>query len=483
MQFGLGPHFFRTIGKQMTELAENEHNVNFPIGVDLESAREAVEARLTKSGKNRPDEVVYITPDSPYSLDARIEAQLNRLIQKHNITAVAISVPPEAHLAYALWALKKGLHVFLEKPVTSRPDAVNSLSAARGIFEDFVMLEDAYTAARQKHQICATLNVHRPFQQVYSSIFKWVTEVRQQTGQVVSNITASHADGQMRVGSELCDVLYHGYRNGNGKLSHSGYHLIDVIVRLLKAGTCIAARPDFLIVRSSFRQPDALITAMPQNAWRKLLGDRCDSLESYSDSEMIELGRRMGEVDAHVSIEAIRNDAVLTTASLHLQHDTTSARRSLETPANWYRDTGRLKREHWHIDQGPMQDFRLQTIQTKDWRDLPGTTDSEHGDPNNLELLRRVNTAFVTGVERHTIYNAAMMTDEGDKHLSSERAKMASLTEFVACAQGLLRREKLTSELSSHRLGVGIMAAAYESHVRRGSDHMGNGAVRVDWAE
>ena len=300
MQIGLGPHWARTIRPHLQELRAEGHNVTCPVGVELASARHSVQARLSEIKGGHLHEVVYLEPISPYHLDARMEAELNRLVRKHGITAIAVSVPPEAHLAYALWALKSGLSLFLDKPVSTRPDAVNSLSAARGILADFDELSDAYAKARSTKPVCAMLNAQRPFMPIVAKVFDCLAEVRETTGQPVTNITAAHADGQMRVGGELVDVGYHGYLASNGKLSHSGYHLIDVLVRALQAGTWADARPEYLLVRSSFRQPDALVTAMPRARWRKLFGEGYPSLESYSDAELVQLGRRMGEVDAHV---------------------------------------------------------------------------------------------------------------------------------------------------------------------------------------
>lgn len=483
MHFGVGPHFLRTINKQLKELRAKGFPVTCPVWVDLASARLSVEKRCSEIKDGRPDEVVYLEPISPYHLDARTEGKLNRLVRKYGINAVSISVPPEAHLAYALWALKNGLHVFLDKPVTTRPDAVNSLSAARGILTDFEELVEVYAEAKRKKPICAMLNAQRPFMPVVAKVFDSLGEVLEATGQPVTNITAAHADGQMRVGGELVDVGYHGYLAGNGKLSHSGYHLLDVLVRAMKAGTWADERPDYLLVRSSFRQPDALVTAMPRKRWRKLFGEGSPTLDSYTDAELVELGRRMGEVDAHVSIEAIRDGALLTTANVHLQHDTVSARSSLETPENWYKGSGRLKRELWHFDQGAMQSMRMETLQAEDRHDRPGAKGNHVGDPNHLELVRVLNDGVIPNATRLSRFTAADLAGETGEHLLSERAKMASLAEFVACAGGRLPAGLLTSDLAAHRLGVGIMAAAYESHVRRGADRMGAAVVRVDWTE
>lgn len=483
MQIGLGPHWARTIRKHLRELRAEGQNVICPVGVELASARRSVTARMSEVEDGCPDEVVYVEPISPYHLDARTEVTLNRLIRKHGITAVAVSVPPEAHLTYALWALRNGLSLFLDKPVSTRPDAVNSLSAARGILADFDELCDAYSRARIEKPVCAMLNAQRPFMPVFAKVVDCLREVLEATGQPLTNITAAHADGQMRVGGELVDVGYHGYLTGNGKLSHSGYHLVDMLARALKAGTRADARPDYLLVRSSFRQPDALVTAMPRTQWRKLFGDSCPNLESYSDDELLELGRRMGEVDAHVSIEAIRNGAVMTTASVHLQHDTVSARASLAPPSNWYKGSGRLKRELWHFDQGPMQSLRLETLQADDLHDRPEAKGDDIGDPNHLELVRVLNDGLLAGSSRFSRFTGADLAGEAGAQLLSERAKRASLREFVACASGQMPVELLTSDLATHRLGVAIMAAAYESHVRRGVDRMGAADVRVDWIE
>lgn len=150
MQFGLGLHWERTIRKHVQELVAEGHDVTCPIGVELASARHASEGRLAELPDGRPDEVFFVDPASPYHMDSKTEAQLNRLARKYGVNAVIISVPPEAHFMYALWALKNGLHLFLDKPVTTRPDAITSLSAARGILSDFDELNAAYAEA-QRH--------------------------------------------------------------------------------------------------------------------------------------------------------------------------------------------------------------------------------------------------------------------------------------------------------------------------------------------
>jgi Oxidoreductase family, NAD-binding Rossmann fold len=411
MQFGMGLHFDRTIKRHFAALRKQGVNARIAVGVDQAIARDAVMERMKVGDEGNPEELVFLTPDSPTALDARTEAQLNRLVAKHQINAVIVSVSAEAHFAFADWALRQGLALFLDKPITMRPNAIASLSAARGIADDYDELEQAYALAKSKGAACAVVNAQRPFIPVFGTSLGMVAEVLERTGQPVTNITASHADGQMRVGDELIDNPYHGFRNGYGKLGHSGYHLIDMVARYFHVGMAPEHRPDFLLVRSSLVQPDALVTAMPQDKWRKLFGETVDGGTTYSDPELIELGRRMGEIDAHVSVEAIKNGALITTANIHLQHNSVSARSSLQGISNWYKGSGRMKREAWHVDSGFAQSIRIETIQAEDKHDRPGDKGNGVGQPNHLNMVCVRNEHLVPNSKRFTMLEAADLVD------------------------------------------------------------------------
>lgn len=481
MLIGAGLHSDRTYLRHVPELARAGVNARIRLAVDLAEAREAVEARMKVHGANRPDELAFISPDTPHAVDARTEVILNRLVRKHKINAVIVATPPEAHLTYSLWALRNGLSVLVDKPITSRPDAVSSMVGARGIFEDFDELNAAYDAAKRWSRVCVQVNAQRAFHPAFVRAMHMVQDVRDRIGRPVSNIMACHADGQFRLNnSELLDIPYHGFRIGNGKLSHSGYHLIDMVARLMRAGTCAESRPTHLLVHSSFVQPDSLIKSMPRERWLELFGEAYRATEQFSDAELIEIGRRMGEVEAHISIEAVCDETPVTTAAIHLQHNTVSARSWLKPGANLYKQNGRLKRELWHIDSGFAQGLRIETLQAEDKHDRPGAKGDQIGDPNHLELVSIRNEKLVGAGERLEVVNASDLAQYDSQHLHSERAKMAALSEFVGFVQGLVDHDGLTSDLPMHRTGVQIMSAAYQSHILRGHDRAGNGMVKIE---
>ncbi|MDJ0933385.1 hypothetical protein [Breoghania sp.] len=80
MQIGLGLHWERTIAKHQQELRAEENDVACPIGVELAGARDETEARTDEMLDGRPDDIIFVEPISPYHMDAKTEAQLNRLV-------------------------------------------------------------------------------------------------------------------------------------------------------------------------------------------------------------------------------------------------------------------------------------------------------------------------------------------------------------------------------------------------------------------
>ncbi len=124
MLIGWGPQADRTYVPHIAELRTLGLNVHLRAVVELEGARQAVTARAKRHGESQPDELIFIAPTCPYAIDAQTEIVLNRLAVKHRINALIVATPPEAHFAYSDWGLRCGMSVLLDKPITSRPDAV-----------------------------------------------------------------------------------------------------------------------------------------------------------------------------------------------------------------------------------------------------------------------------------------------------------------------------------------------------------------------
>ncbi len=98
---------------------------------------------------------------------------------------------------------------------------------------------------------------------------------------------------------------------------------------------------------------------MPRHRLLKQFGEAYHDFSYYTDEELMQVAGRMGEVDAFVFIELVREGRVAATASMDLQHNTVSARSWPKPAENLYKSNGRLKREFWHVDSGPFQSIRL----------------------------------------------------------------------------------------------------------------------------
>jgi UDP-N-acetyl-D-mannosaminuronate dehydrogenase len=73
----------------------------------------------------------------------KVEEDLNQLVKINKISTVIIATEPTAHKAYAIWALKNNLHVLMDKPITTRKNAVYDLKEAEGIYQDYIEINAA----------------------------------------------------------------------------------------------------------------------------------------------------------------------------------------------------------------------------------------------------------------------------------------------------------------------------------------------------
>jgi hypothetical protein len=123
--------------------------------VDITSAREAVLGRLGTLGAG--SELVFVEPFAD-AIPAKTEIEISRLTERLAINAVIIATPPEWHRPWVEFALRRGISVLFDKPVTSRTHAVSDPVQAKGIFGDFLAIDREYTKAKGRGRVCALVN-------------------------------------------------------------------------------------------------------------------------------------------------------------------------------------------------------------------------------------------------------------------------------------------------------------------------------------
>ncbi|NLF17978.1 MAG: Gfo/Idh/MocA family oxidoreductase, partial [Lentisphaerae bacterium] len=159
MLIGVGPHA-RTFYLPLLARLQAAGRLRLAVTVDLESSREAVAGFLR--GSIPPDEEIYVEPFSAHMPDA-VRVRLDAAVARHAPVGVIISTDPLSHRAYAAWALERGLNILLDKPISSRAQAVTDPAAAEGIVTDATMLAAAYERLQARRATCFSVCAHRRY--------------------------------------------------------------------------------------------------------------------------------------------------------------------------------------------------------------------------------------------------------------------------------------------------------------------------------
>lgn len=249
--FGVGMHFQETYTTALKR-KDIADVIEVAWVVDIVSKESLVKSRLNNVGQ--PARFVGVDKFDSLELPNNIVRRLDEMQLSSPVDAVLVSTTPEQHRAYVSWALKARLKILLDKPITTRENATSDPDQAAGILEDWQYMADL----SERTDTFLMVNSHRRFHPAYYHVGKLLNEVAGRYGLGVTSLSSFNSDGQWRLPNELEDINYHGYENGNGVISHFGYHYLDLITTWYRKGTPEESRADF----SSVSLQAALV--MPQ---------------------------------------------------------------------------------------------------------------------------------------------------------------------------------------------------------------------------
>ena len=170
-----------------------------------------------------------------------------------------ICTPPEMHWAYLDWAVEIGLHVFVDKPMVGFEDLSNNPKYGQMIRSSF----DYLTANRYPNQTIA-IGVQRRHHAAFQRVAAIVAEGARVCGTPITAISSDHDDGQFRPPNEFESVEYHGYKQGMGKLMHSGTHEADVQAWLIElAATTSGVSYESLETHAASVRPTGFLQQYP----------------------------------------------------------------------------------------------------------------------------------------------------------------------------------------------------------------------------
>lgn len=284
----------------------------------------------------------------------------------------------------------------------------------------------------------------------------------------ITSMQSTHSDGQWRLPDEVLKFKYHPLL-GWGKVSHSGYHFIDMASKIVKDSFKEANKNfDEISVFSKFIRPSGVLLQQNQSDLEKIFGDEYKQFDSRTDEELLKIYKEKNEaeVDANSIISLSYNGIPVTNIILNLMHNGFSRRSWLNSNMkDLYKGNGRVRHEYHNIEQGCLQNIQIHSYQSKDKHDINNENDFEIGGNNHYDIYVFKNSEIVGGqtlqiikgkdiAERYSLDKTKVM---------NELARHEALKQFLEVIIGKKKAQETKSNILDHKMSVELMSLIYKS--------------------
>lgn len=454
---GCGPHSKRVY----LPAVKNIPKLNISLVVDLISNRDSVEKTLLGY---QYDDVLFVEHFSKVIPNELLE-KLNICVHEHNIKGVIIATEPLVHKLYAQWALSMGLNILMDKPISTNLNVTSDLDNAKKILYDYEDIMNDYYTLQESKETVFVVNAQRRFHNGFSYVIDKIKEVTDLTNCPVTFIQAYHSDGQWRLPNEIVTQKYHPYCFGYGKASHSGYHIFDIVAQMLKAGYTSDKTPDKMQIMSSLIQPNGFIKQLNQNDYIKYFGDEYDNVSTHKDSELSSIYEGYGEIDVSSVISFLDQKDIITNVNINLLHNSFAGRTWLQPGEDLYKGNGRIKHEHYTIQQGPFQNIQIHSYQSYDKHDNDNGIEDQLGGKNHFDIYIFRNPKITSNLNQPEVIKLSDLNSSSKNRLIMENVKFKVVQEFYEYLVGIRNKKEVKSQINDHLLGVQIMSGIYCSHI------------------
>lgn len=463
MLIGCGPHAKRVYVPKLKEM-ESEYGIKLKAIVELKEKKEDILPFASKYFEN----VNYIFVDKfeekiKQSLSNELENRLNSIIAEENINSVIIATDPLNHMQYALWALKHNLHILMDKPISTYDNISNNVEQAEQLKRDYELLVENYFGDK-----AFIVNAQRRFLPQFQIVQDFVNEIASKYGMPITSMQSTHSDGQWRLPEEVLKFRYHPLL-GWGKVSHSGYHFIDMASKMVKDSFKEANKNfDEISVYSKFIRPSGVLLQQNQRDLEKIFGDKYKQFDSRTDEELLKIYKEKNEaeVDANSIISLSYNGIPVTNITLNLMHNGFSRRSWLNSNMkDLYKGNGRVRHEYHNIEQGCLQNIQIHSYQSKDKHDTNNESDFEIGGNNHYDIYVFKNSEIVGGQTLQIIKgkDIAERYFLDKTRIMNELARHEALKQFLEVIVGKRKAKETKSNILDHKMSVELMSLIYKS--------------------
>ncbi len=457
---GVGAHSKRIY----LPFAKSNEVCNLVACFDLESQKIKIEDFLKK---NEISVKCYYTKN--YKISDIINGSdlkcLNAIIKRHKVVAVIISTEPLAHFKYIKWALSNNLHILLDKPITTEVDVSINVNKAKKLYRDYNKLAYLYTKKNKKQHLVFSLQAQRRFHVGFLAARKMIIEMAKISSCPVTSIQTFHSDGQWTFPNEFISQTYHPYNQGYGKMSHSGFHSLDIAIWLADASLVPNKKWNKYRLQTSFIRPKDVLAQFSKEDYLKFFPEIKWDLNLEKQLDKI-----TGEVDAFTNISLLRDNDIITSINCNSLHNSFSRRGwSSSNGKDLYKGNGRVRQESYIIDQGPFQSIIINSFQCEEIQkeNLPlyGVGGEYHFD---IHIFRN-KTLFpqLKAYEFLNLQSLCAIKDFGYSRGHQEDARRNCIVNFYQSIINKTPPENQGTNILYHRLTTQILSSIYISASRQ----------------
>jgi len=465
---GVGPHSKR-IYLPLIKKYEEKYNINLKIIIDIEKNKKEIHNYLKNNDFKVEEYYVNYDIDKEYHINKKDYKILYNLVKKYKIDAMVLATDPLAHKTYIDFALENGINILMDKPITTEVDASTNQKQAKKIFDDFVKIVDKYHKAEEKYpSLIVSCLSQRRYHPAVNKIRGELEKVYERTNCPITSIICEHSDGQWRMPDEIISEKYHGYINGIGKCSHSGYHFFDIMHWFGEISKDNYKIYDKITCYSSFTRPSDWITQLNMEDYKKIFGNSYNNGKfNITNEEFIEKTKNYGEIDAHLNFTFYKNNNKLLNIQFSLLHNGFSRRSWVEARDNLYKGNGRIRHEYYSIHQGPFQSIKYESYQSDqiDNESLKGSG-QVGGELHSDVFIFRNSKAIGIDLPPMEQIQFGVVNENGLQGYSrghQEDARGECFKEFIMAVNGEIPKGKLKSVIDAHTGSVALMSLAYLS--------------------
>ena len=427
---GLGPHAKR-IYYPFLEKYGNEYKVSIRLIVDLKSQSQKIK-NYVKGRKIKPKEIFLLKDTKKVILGEHIPTtllkKLNTICEKENIDGVIISTEPKAHKAYALWALSKNLNILMDKPITAPLNPSTNLKSTQKIYTDYIELLRKKNQSNSKFYIVCQRRNHLGFKIVKDYLKDFIRKFQIP----ISYIDIYHSDGVWNLPHEF-KKENHPYKYGYGKLMHSGYHYIDLFAWIVELNNKILEKKaDKGKVYTLKFSPNDFFNQINQADYAKIFGKTI--ISDFYKNYKTEAYNNYGELDAYILGQLIKDNKVITTASINLQQNSFSRRGWFDLPEDTYKGNGRLRHERINVQVSHFLNIQVHSYQSYEIgkKDVyvDGAGNEDHFD---IYIFRNSKIAGGRSFEKITLGETMKKENQNDRYYigHNEKGREKTLRNFI----------------------------------------------------